>query len=133
MDVADRLRQVRLEKKIPQQAIGDLLEVDESHISNVERNKRGMPLSKVQRWADYLGLRLQVVPKNAAAPEEVSSLQPELLALVLRIVRLLPRLHRLHRETYLNFVDQVETLERRYSESSEIDSPSSHEIRAKSS
>lgn len=56
-----RLRLLRLEARLSQEALGDLAELEAAYISGVERAERNLTLRNIGRLADALNLPIQTL------------------------------------------------------------------------
>jgi transcriptional regulator with XRE-family HTH domain len=89
--VIQTLARARATLGLTQAEVGQATGVGPTYISRLEGGGRGNPtLSVLEGWADKLGHRLAAVPREAAAPIEVTALDPALRDLVLRLARILP-------------------------------------------
>lgn len=111
MDIWNRLRDLRELADLSQEAIADHIGLDTSHISNVERDRKGMPLAKVMKWADRLDARLVVAPRSVAVPGELAALPADILDIVLRLARVIRALPDGEREM---LADQIDSAGRRH-------------------
>lgn len=125
--IGEQLRTIRERLDVSQAEVAEHLGVDPSHVSNVERDRKGMPLSKVERWAERLGMKLVVVPLDVAAPEEIATLPDELREAILQLVRVAPLMSKEARDV---IEDQLRATAKRYSGTP---AATSHESLAKTS
>lgn len=54
MNIIDNIREIRLQKGITQEAIADALNVDTSVVSNIEKGKRELRVSELEKVANVL-------------------------------------------------------------------------------
>ena len=58
MKVIENIKEIRLEKGIPQKLLADALSVDDSVISNIEKGKRELKVSELEIIANCLGVEV---------------------------------------------------------------------------
>lgn len=58
MKVIENIKRIRLEKGIPQKLLADALSVDDSVISNIEKDKRELKVSELEIIAKCLGVEV---------------------------------------------------------------------------
>lgn len=56
MNIATNLRRLRSERGLSQQELGDLVDVHQTHISQIEKGSKTPSLALAQRLAEYLGV-----------------------------------------------------------------------------
>lgn len=56
MNIIDNIREIRLQKGITQEAVADALNVDTSVVSNIEKGKRELRVSELEKVANALGV-----------------------------------------------------------------------------
>mgnify|MGYP000880648939 CR=1 FL=1 len=86
MDVVKNIKEIRLNKGIKQEVIADALNVDTAVISNIEKGKRELKVSELEKIANSLGedvLYLFTYPKRFV--EESIAIDKEPLEAVLQI------------------------------------------------
>jgi len=60
------IRNKRIEKGLPQRAIGAILDIDQSKVSNIEHGKKDLKFSEAVRLAEFLGIStLDLVRKQS--------------------------------------------------------------------
>jgi transcriptional regulator with XRE-family HTH domain len=52
------IRNKRIEKGLPQRKVGDMLDLDQSTISNIEHGKKGLKFSEAIKLAEFLEINI---------------------------------------------------------------------------
>ena len=61
MNIANRLRLLRREKRIRQSHIAERLQLSVSEISRIERGRRRLRVDQLEDWADSLGYHMELI------------------------------------------------------------------------
>ena len=97
--IGKKIKEVRLEKKLTQEYIADIVDVNTSHISNIENNRVKVSLSTLVQICNALNITVDYIleeeykqPSSAIEQEilhELSLCSDETKAQVLKIVKAL--------------------------------------------
>jgi len=63
MNILVKLSEIRREKKIKQNEIASYLRVSDATMNRYEQGIRKIPLSQVEKYAEYLGYELKLMVK----------------------------------------------------------------------
>ena len=82
MNIAENIREIRLQKSINQQLIADALNVDVAVISNIEKGKRDLKVKELEIISNVLGISVidlitypkKYVEKNSSEEEPVEAI-----------------------------------------------------------
>ena len=59
--IGSRIRQLRQEKRLSQEAFADLCELDRTYISSIEKGKRNVSIINLEKIANALNIKLSTL------------------------------------------------------------------------
>jgi transcriptional regulator with XRE-family HTH domain len=86
--VGERIRDLRRQRGMSQEELGNALGLTQSNVSAIERGDRGPTIYQVGRFAKVLGVSTDEIIGNGKPPAETKSNRPRLLRRLERIQEL---------------------------------------------